>query len=54
MNRMDREDHLHTAFQYFDKDSSGYITEEDAEPAVKNHGTWLMSRSLSQGPFNIF
>ena len=35
MNRMDREDHLHTTFQYFDKDSSGYITEEDAEPAVK-------------------
>jgi calcium-dependent protein kinase len=54
MNRMDREDHLHTAFQYFDKDSSGYITEEELEPAVKNHGTWQMSRSLSQGPFNIF
>jgi hypothetical protein len=52
MNRMDREDYLHTAFQYFD--SSGYITEEDAELAVKNHGTWLMSRSLSQGSFNIF
>ena len=53
MNRMDREDHLHTAFQYFDKDSSGYITEEELEPAVKNHGIWQMSRSLSQGPFNI-
>jgi calcium-dependent protein kinase len=35
MNRMDREDHLHTTFQYFDKDSSGYITEEELEPAVK-------------------
>ena len=35
MNRMDREDHLHTAFQYFDKDGSGCITQEDAELAVK-------------------
>lgn len=26
MNRMDREEHLYTAFQYFDKDNSGYIT----------------------------
>jgi calcium-dependent protein kinase len=25
MNRMDREEHLYTAFQYFDKDNSGYI-----------------------------
>ncbi|KAM0026995.1 putative protein kinase CAMK-CDPK family [Helianthus debilis subsp. tardiflorus] len=25
MNRMDREDHLYTAFQYFDKDNSGYV-----------------------------
>lgn len=23
MNRMDREEHLYTAFQYFDKDNSG-------------------------------
>lgn len=23
MNRMDREDHLYTAFEYFDKDKSG-------------------------------
>ena len=49
MNRMDREDHLHTTFQYFDKDSSGYITEEELEPAVKNHGIWQMAK----GPFNI-
>jgi Ca2+-binding EF-hand superfamily protein len=46
---MDREDHLYTAFQYFDKDNSGYITEEELEPAVKNHGIWQMSK----GPFNI-
>lgn len=24
MNRMDREDHLYKAFEYFDKDKSGY------------------------------
>jgi hypothetical protein len=35
------------------KDSSGYITKEELEHAVKNHGSWQMSRSLSQGPFNI-
>jgi calcium-dependent protein kinase len=38
MNRMDREDHLYTAFQYFDKDSSGYITKEELEQALKNYG----------------
>ena len=31
----DREDYLYPTFQYFDKDSSGYITEEELEPAVK-------------------
>ncbi|KAF0896863.1 hypothetical protein E2562_029368 [Oryza meyeriana var. granulata] len=25
MNRMDREKHLYSVFQYFDKDNSGYI-----------------------------
>ena len=25
MNRMDREEHLYTAFQYFDKDNSGCV-----------------------------
>jgi calcium-dependent protein kinase len=36
MNRMDREDHLYTAFQYFDKDSNGYITKEELEKALIN------------------
>lgn len=26
MNRMEREDHLYKAFEYFDKDKSGYST----------------------------
>lgn len=25
LNRMDREEHLYTAFQHFDKDNSGYV-----------------------------
>ncbi|OMO79639.1 hypothetical protein CCACVL1_13526 [Corchorus capsularis] len=37
MNRMEREDHLYTAFQYFDKDNSGYITMEELEQALKKY-----------------
>ncbi|KAK1372829.1 Calcium-dependent protein kinase 17 [Heracleum sosnowskyi] len=38
MNRMDREDHLHTAFKYFDKDDSGYITREELKQALREFG----------------
>ncbi|KZV44448.1 calcium-dependent protein kinase 34-like [Dorcoceras hygrometricum] len=38
INRMDREEHLYTAFQYFDKDSSGYITIEELEQALREFG----------------
>jgi len=38
MNRMEREDHLFTAFQFFDKDNSGYITKEELEQALKDYG----------------
>ncbi|XP_057956657.1 calcium-dependent protein kinase 2-like [Malania oleifera] len=38
MNRMDREEHLYTAFQYFDKDNSGYITTEELEQALREFG----------------
>uniref|UniRef100_A0A7N0TQU5 non-specific serine/threonine protein kinase n=1 Tax=Kalanchoe fedtschenkoi TaxID=63787 RepID=A0A7N0TQU5_KALFE len=37
MNRMEREDHLYTAFEYFDKDKSGYITMEELEHALKKY-----------------
>ncbi|KAL2348002.1 hypothetical protein Fmac_002002 [Flemingia macrophylla] len=37
MNRMEREDHLYTAFEYFDKDKSGYITIEELESALKKY-----------------
>ncbi|KAI3414639.1 uncharacterized protein J3R85_016055 [Psidium guajava] len=38
MNRMDREEHLYTAFQYFDKDNSGFITTEELEQALREFG----------------
>eukprot|EP00261_Vitis_vinifera_P007955 XP_002276630.2 PREDICTED: calcium-dependent protein kinase 34 [Vitis vinifera] len=38
LNRMDKEDHLYTAFQYFDKDNSGYITTEELEQALHEFG----------------
>ncbi|KAJ9537523.1 hypothetical protein OSB04_030256 [Centaurea solstitialis] len=38
MNRIDREEHLYTAFQYFDKDNSGYITMEELEQAIREYG----------------
>ncbi|KAL5972638.1 Calcium-dependent protein kinase 19 [Asimina triloba] len=37
-HRLDRDDHLYKAFQYFDKDNSGYITRDELEHAMKEHG----------------
>ncbi|KAL5727220.1 non-specific serine/threonine protein kinase [Ranunculus cassubicifolius] len=37
MNRMEKEEHLFTAFEYFDKDKSGYITMEELEEALKKY-----------------
>ncbi|KAL0371877.1 UNVERIFIED_CONTAM: Calcium-dependent protein kinase [Sesamum calycinum] len=37
MNRVEREDHLFKAFEYFDKDKSGYITMEELEHALKEY-----------------
>ncbi|GLJ26586.1 hypothetical protein SUGI_0515670 [Cryptomeria japonica] len=38
MNRIEKEDHLYTAFRYFDKDNSGYITKEELEQALIKYG----------------
>ncbi|KAL8170878.1 hypothetical protein V2J09_022682 [Rumex salicifolius] len=38
LNRMNREEHLYTAFHYFDKDNSGYITIEELEQALVEYG----------------
>ena len=35
LNRMDREEHLYTAFQYFDKDNSGYLESLDLKRKEK-------------------
>ncbi|OIW09941.1 hypothetical protein TanjilG_32090 [Lupinus angustifolius] len=37
VNRMEMEDHLCKAFEYFDKDKSGYITTEELEFALKKY-----------------
>ncbi|KVH90052.1 Calcium-binding EF-hand [Cynara cardunculus var. scolymus] len=37
LNRVEREDHLYTAFEYFDNDKSGYITVEELEHALKKY-----------------
>ncbi|CAL5356235.1 unnamed protein product [Camellia sinensis] len=39
MNRVEREHHLYTAFEYFDEDKSGYITMEELEHALKKYNT---------------
>ncbi|EFJ07310.1 calcium dependent protein kinase 34 [Selaginella moellendorffii] len=38
LNKMDRGDHLHAAFQNIDTDGSGYITMEELEAALVKHG----------------
>jgi len=37
-HRLEREEHLYKAFQYFDKDQSGFITRDELEAAMKEHG----------------
>ncbi|KAG5064699.1 hypothetical protein JHK85_005882 [Glycine max] len=37
-HRLERDEHLHKAFQYFDKDGSGYITRDELETAMKEYG----------------
>lgn len=36
--RLERDEHLYKAFQYFDKDNSGYITRDELEIAMKEYG----------------
>lgn len=37
-HKLEREDHLYKAFQYFDKDNSGFITRDELETAMLEHG----------------
>ncbi|KAL7087916.1 hypothetical protein ACP275_13G097500 [Erythranthe tilingii] len=36
-HRLEREENLYKAFQYFDKDSSGFITRDELEAAMQEH-----------------
>ncbi|GFQ06155.1 calcium-dependent protein kinase 4 [Phtheirospermum japonicum] len=38
LNKLEREEHLWAAFQYFDKDGSGYITVDELQQACVEHG----------------
>ncbi|MCO5588008.1 hypothetical protein L7F22_041962 [Adiantum nelumboides] len=37
MNKVDKEEHLFSAFQYFDKDRSGFITRDELRDALTKH-----------------
>ncbi|XP_010923909.1 calcium-dependent protein kinase 2 isoform X1 [Elaeis guineensis] len=37
-HKLERDEHLYKAFQYFDKDNSGFITRDELESAMKEHG----------------
>ncbi|XP_022876971.1 calcium-dependent protein kinase 21-like [Olea europaea var. sylvestris] len=37
-HKLERDKHLFKAFQYFDKDNSGYITRDELETAMKEYG----------------
>lgn len=37
LNKLEREEHLLAAFQYFDKDASGYITVDELQQACVEH-----------------
>ena len=38
LNKIQREDHLYAAFSYFDKDGSGYITQDELQQACEQFG----------------
>lgn len=38
LNKIEREDHLYAAFSYFDKDGSGYITQDELQQACEEFG----------------
>lgn len=38
LNKIEKEDHLFAAFQYFDKDGSGYITADELQQACEEFG----------------
>uniref|UniRef100_A0A3Q7JQW7 EF-hand domain-containing protein n=1 Tax=Solanum lycopersicum TaxID=4081 RepID=A0A3Q7JQW7_SOLLC len=37
-HRLERDENLYKAFQYFDKDGSGFITRDELETSMEEHG----------------
>ncbi|KAJ7967687.1 Calcium-dependent protein kinase [Quillaja saponaria] len=37
-HRLEKDEHLYKAFQYFDKDNSGYITRDELQTALRQYG----------------
>lgn len=38
LNKLEKEEHIFKAFQFFDKDNSGYITIEELQEALYENG----------------
>lgn len=38
LNKIVKEDHIYSAFSYFDKDGSGYITQDELQQACEQFG----------------
>ena len=38
LNKVQKEDHIHAAFSYFDKDGSGYITRDELQQVCEQFG----------------
>lgn len=38
LNKIQKEDHLYSAFSYFDKDGSGYITPDELQQVCEKFG----------------
>lgn len=38
LNKIEKDDHLYAAFSYFDKDGSGYITQDELQQACEQFG----------------
>nr|GLL24652.1 calcium-dependent protein kinase 20-like [Ipomoea trifida] len=46
LNKIQKEDHMFTAFSYFDKDGSGYITQDELQQACEKFG--LMNAPIEE------
>ena len=59
LNKVQKEDHLYTAFSYFDKDGSGYITPDELQQVCERFGLENVQlddiiREVDQDNVNIY